>query len=104
MTYVLSDNTFDRIETIQLEAHNEIIETIATELCGKRVTAPSEMKTIWNGRPVVILDENGPFHIDAIVDYDHELDTVVAEVYDDDIKNRSEVTITTYTQFFKINC
>lgn len=94
MTYILSDKTFDTIETIQLEAHNKIIETIANELCQKRVTAPAHEQSEWYDGKTVHLDKNGPYHIEGIIDYDHDPELIFVEVYDDNMENRCEVVIT----------
>jgi hypothetical protein len=93
MTYVLSDKTFDAIETIQLEAHNKIIEAVAKDLCQKRVSKPIGDKSIGY---VVYLDDNGPYHIEGIiyyVDSDEKGETVCAEIYDDDMKESFEAVV-----------
>lgn len=93
MEYVLSDSTFDKIENIELEAHNKIIEVIAEDLCQKRVSRPTE-GSFWEP-PVVTLDSNGPFHIEAIINYDSNTQQVMAEVYDDNMENKVDAVITT---------
>lgn len=75
---ILSEKAYDAIDNIEYDAHNKIIEIIAEEVCQKRVSRPVNDL-------LVKFDENGPYYIDSVIEYDGDEGHLFVEIYNDDM-------------------
>lgn len=94
---VLSDEAYQQVAIIYEETERRVIETVAKDLCGKRVATPVDFV---DNRRVTKFDENGPYIIQCIINYNFEADLPIVDLEDEDGNTiESGVTISNFQNY-----